>query len=248
MNAKMVIILLSMTVSLLSCDFKKEERARHTIDSLRNELTNQRKVTVAMVEVGDLLDSIDASRKVLRTHMLEGTSYDSYASRMRDINTYVKKAEERITTLEKSVRSAKTSSSYTTAIKKLRAELDMRNLELAALKERVDMYKNENENLVRTVSLQSTEIQEKLGLIKFNREETARLEQQVTQLLVKAKMDEAESYYVQAEAVSETAARTQFAPKKKKNARKQALELYKLAYFYGKEEAQPKIAALEARL
>ena len=60
MNTKILIILLSMAGSMLSCDFKKEERARHTIDSLRNELTNQSKVTVAMVEVGDLLDSIDA--------------------------------------------------------------------------------------------------------------------------------------------------------------------------------------------
>lgn len=248
MNAKLLIIVLSVACSFLSCDLKKEEAAKHTIDSLRNELTNQSKVTEAMVVVGDLLDSIDANRKILRTHMLEGTSYDSYASRMRDINEYVKKAEERIATLEKSVRSTKTSSSYTAAIKKLRGELTVANLELTALKERVEAYRNENEGLVKTVSLQKAEIEEKLNLIKTNQQANAKLGEQVAQLMIKAKLDEAEAYYIQAEAVAETAARTQFAPRKKKDTRKKALELYKLAYFYGKEEAQPKIAALEAKL
>jgi hypothetical protein len=49
-------------------------------------------------------------------------------------------------------------------------------------------------------------------------------------------------------AVEETANRTHFAPRKKKNTMREALELYKQAQVFGKDEAQAKIDELEKRL
>ena len=63
-----------------------------------------------------------------------------------------------------------------------------------------------------------------------------------------SKVNEADAYFKQAQAVEETAKRTKFAPRKKKRTRQEALELYKMALFLGKEEAQPRIAALEKKL
>jgi len=80
-----------------SCDSRKEkERAQLTADSLRTELQANHKLTEAMVEIGTLLDSIDANRKVLRVRMIEGTNYETFAGRMRDLNQYVRVAEQKL--------------------------------------------------------------------------------------------------------------------------------------------------------
>ena len=60
------ILLMMSVVGLLcsSCDQRKKELAQRTADSLRTELQANRKLTEAMVEIGTLLDSIDANRRV----------------------------------------------------------------------------------------------------------------------------------------------------------------------------------------
>ena len=130
-------------------------------------------------------------------------------------------------------------------IKKLKHDLETRNQELAAFQEQVEKYRNQNSNLVQTVGLQSAEITDKLGQIEVKQQEIAKLETQVKDLLEVSKIDEAESYFARARAVEESANRTRFAPRKKRETRKEALELYKLAVFYGKEEAKEKVSELE---
>jgi len=66
--------------------------------------------------------------------------------------------------------------------------------------------------------------------------------------VVQSKVSEAEAYFVHAQAVEEAAKRTKFAPRKKKQTQQEALELYKIALFLGKDEAQPRIASLERKL
>ncbi len=244
-----ILILLSMAGLMLGCQSEKEKQlARQTIDSLRSQLQENHQLVATMTDVGVLLDSIDINRKVLRANMLEGTHFENYSSRMRELNRYVKETEQKIAELEKSSRRAKNTASYTAAIKKLREELDTRNQELLAVQEQVSMYRNENDNLIQTVSLQKAEIEDKLTQLKVKQDEASKLEEQVKQLMVQSKIDEGEAYFLRAAAVEETARRTKFAPRKKKNTRKEALELYRLALFYGKDEAQSKIDELERKL
>jgi len=65
--------------------------------------------------------------------------------------------------------------------------------------------------------------------------------------MVQYKVDGAEAYFVHVQTVEEAARRTKFASRKKKRTQKETLELYKMALFLGKEDAQPKIAALEKK-
>ena len=74
------------------------------------------------------------------------------------------------------------------------------------------------------------------------------LQQQLAEVQVTSRQTEADAYFARAQAVEETANRTRFAPRKKKASRKQALELYKLAFQMGKEEAQPRILELEKKI
>src|SRR6478736_1346154 len=251
MHTKISLMMSIVVVGLLcSCENqKKKEQAQRTTDSLRTELQTNRKLTEAMVEIGTLLDSIDANRKMLRVQMVEGTNYETFAGRMHDINEYVLNAETKIAALEKAAaKNSHNDATYASAIKKLKSDLDARNHELDALKEQVNVYKNQNENLITTVGLQKAEIDDKLNQIKLKQDDIANLQEQVSQLMTKSKLDQGDAYFAQASAIEEAADRTHFAPRKKKNTRKEAIELYKMALNFGKEEAQARITSLEKKL
>ncbi|HRI80426.1 MAG TPA: hypothetical protein PLR06_12905, partial [Cyclobacteriaceae bacterium] len=202
MKYKMLIVL-SVAGFMIGCGPHSKDSARATIDSLTHVLKTNQALSETMEEVGVLIDSIDANRNVLRARMVEGTTYDSYVARMRDINQYVKKSKQKIDALEKTARRAN-SGAYTAAIKRLKADLETRDHEIAALSEQVNQYRLQNEDLVKTVSLREEEIREKMDQIKSNQEESARLHDQISQLMVKSKLDEGESYFARANAVEET--------------------------------------------
>lgn len=246
---KRFFFILSMAGILAGCDQREKVRLTAQVDSLRNELVTSQEAAQTLQEVGTLLDSVDASRQLLRTNMVEGTSYDEYISRMHDINDYVKETQRKILELEKSTRSSKsTASSYASTIKKLKKDLEKTSKEMVALQELVNNYRNQNDNLSQTVGLRDAEIAEKTELIRVKEQELTTIENQVKDLMVRTKVNEADAYFKHAQAVEETAKRTKFAPRKKKRTQQEALELYKMALFLGKEEAQPKIAALEKKL
>lgn len=246
---KRFLFIVCMAGGLAACDQREKEKLTSQVDSLRNELVISQEAAQTLQEVGVLLDSVDANRKLLRTNMVEGTSYEEYISRMHDINDYVKETQYKIRDLEKAAKSSKSlASSYSATIKKLKGDLERTSKEMIALQELVNNYRNQNDNLVQTVSMKDAEINEKNELIRVKEQEFADLETRSKELAVQSKTNEAEAYFKQAQAVEETAKRTKFAPKKKKRTQQEALELYKMALFLGKEEAQPYIAALEKKL
>src|SRR5687768_7923208 len=246
---KRFFFILSMAGVFVACDQREKVRLTAKVDSLNNELMASQEAAQTLQEVGTLLDSVDASRQLLRTNMVEGTSCDEYISRMHDINDYVKETQKKIAELEKTTRSSKsTSASYASTIKKLKKDLEKTSKELVALQELVNNYRSQNDNLVATVGQRDAEIVEKAELIRVREQELATIETQVKELMAQSKVNEADAYFKHAQAVEETAKRTKFAPRKKKRTQQEALELYKMALFLGKEEAQPRIAALEQKL
>lgn len=219
------------------------------MDSLKTELQASQEFAQTLQEVGVLMDSIDANRQLLRVNMVEGTTYDDYSSRMKDINNYVKDTQRKIEDLEKTLKKSKgTANAYAATIKKLKADLESKNAEIVALQEQVDKYRNENENLVQTVTLQSKEIEDQESEIEAKRQELALIEARIQELMVQSKMSDADSYYARGVAVEEAANRTKLAPRKKKETYKEAIELYKKALSLGKAEAQAKITELEKKI
>ncbi len=246
---KRFFFILSIAGVLAGCNQREKVQLTAQVDSLRNELIASQEAAQTLQEVGALLDSVDASRQLFRTNMVEGTSYDEYISRMHDINDYVKETQRKIRSLEKTAKKSKsTAASYATTIKKLKNDLEKTSKEMVALQELVNTYRSQNEILAQTVGLRDIEIAEKAEIIKVKEQELATIEGQVKELMVQSNVSEADAYFVHAQAVEETAKRTKFAPRKKKRTQQEALELYKMALFLGKEEAQPKIAALEKKL
>jgi chromosome segregation ATPase len=232
-----------------ACDNGEKVALQSKVDSLKVELEASQKVAETLNEVGVLMDSIDASRQLLRVNMVEGTTYDDYKSRMKDINGYVKDTQKKIDDLEKSLSSSQSKNSANAKlIKKLKADVETKSKEIASLQEQVDKFRSENQNLITTVGMQEAELSDKSAQIETKNQELALIEARVQEMMIQSKMSEADAYFARGQAVEEAARRTQLAPRKKKETYKEAIELYKKALSLGKTEAQEKITALEKKI
>jgi chromosome segregation ATPase len=243
------LLLALIVASLASCNTNEKVQLQSQVDSLRIELETSQRMAQTLQDVGVLMDSIDANRQLLRINMVEGTTYDNYTNRMKDLNNYVRETENKISDLEKQLKKSKgNAASFSATIKKLRAELQTKSTEIAVLQEQVDKYRNENENLIQTIGLQEAELTDKESLIQQREQELALIEARIQELMISSKVSEAEAYYARGEALEEAANRTKLAPKKKKETYKEAIELYKKSLSLGKQEAQAKISALEKKI
>lgn len=248
MTSKFVFII-PIAALLAGCGAKEKEMLQTKVDSLQLELEASQKMAETLTEVGAMMDSIDASRQLLRVNMVEGTTFSDYKDRMKDINGYVKDTQKKIDEMEKSLKDSKANSAtFSRTIKKLRADLETKSQEITALQEQVEKYRNENQNLITTVGMQEAELTDKQSQIETKTQELALIEARVQELMIQSKMSEADAYFARAQAVEEAANRTKLAPRKKKETLREAVELYKKALSLGKNEAQDNITALEKKL
>ncbi|HMP98968.1 MAG TPA: hypothetical protein PKC24_04245 [Cyclobacteriaceae bacterium] len=244
------IIVVASTVALLfSCDSKEKAQMQTELDSLRREAAINQQLAEVLIEVGNMMDSIDVSRNMIRINIVEGTTYDDFNYRMRELNQYVKDSERKLSEMEQALRKSQSASgAYANTIKKLRADLESRNKEIAELKDRVEQFRNTNQNLVSLVNLQETELADKEAQIMSKNQELALIEARIQELLLQSKMSEADAYFARAQAVEEAANRTKLAPKKKKETLEEALELYKKSYSLGNNDAKAKIDELSKKI
>ncbi|HEY8511835.1 MAG TPA: hypothetical protein VIL31_07750 [Cyclobacteriaceae bacterium] len=234
---------------VIGCGTQDKERLQSRIDSLEVELQNSQKVAQTLQEVGVLLDSIDASRQMLKVNIVEGTTFDDYTARMRDLKNYVAETEKKIDALEEDLKKQTSgASSLRATISRLRKDLQSKTEEIAVLQEQVEKFRSENENLVQTVGLQEAMLEDKEAEILAKQQELALIEARIQELMIQSKMTEADAYYARAAAVEEAANRTKLAPRKKRETLAEAVELYKKALSLGKEEAQAKIDELEKKI
>lgn len=246
---KKLVFALPLAALIISCDTKEKDRLQGQVDSLRVELQTSQQMAQTLTEVGVLMDSIDASRQLLRVNMVEGTTYDDYKARMKDINSYVRDTQHKIDELEKSLSSTKADKkAFQKQIKALKTKLETQTQEIAALQEQVETLRSQNENLITTTKLQEADLADKQSQIEAKTQELALIEARVQELMIQSKMSEADAYFARAQAVEEAANRTKLAPKKKKETYREAIELYKKAQSLGNNEAQDKIAALEKKI
>ena len=242
MNIKLIPAV-ALVALFWSCDNKEKIQLRSKVDSLQVELEASKQTASTLQDVGALLDSIDANRQLLRANMVEGTTVNDYKSRLANVNQYVKETEAKITELEASLK--KTNSGYAGTIKRLRAELESSTQQLAVLQQEGERLRGENQSLARNVSQRDSLLTERGEFIKAKEQDLATLETKVVQINEEAKNNQANLYFAQAQALETAAQRTKFAPRKKKETQREALELYKIAFSLGKAEAQTKIEQLE---
>ena len=243
---KKLIIVVALVGALFSCDTKEKAVLQHKVDSLSVQLTASKEVERKMNEVGALIDSIDASRESLKVKMVEGSSYSDYVKRLKDINLYVQQTEAKLDALEKETKN--TSKASNASIRRMRADLEKQTKEILDLQEQLAIARNENLAVWAKVNQKDSLLSMKDQVIKINENDIASLEKVVIDTNAENKLAVANLYFQQAEALELAASRTHFAPRKKKETRQEALELYKLSLSLGNTAAQARIDNLEKQL
>jgi hypothetical protein len=233
-------------ITLFSCDTKEKETMQFKIDSLNTQLVASRQVEESMNEVGILIDSIDASRKSLHIKMAEGSSYADHVTRLQAINTYVRQTEAKLNELEKSSRNNSKASAR--AIRGYKADLQKQAAELIELQLKLATEKDQNTMLWAKLNEKDSILSMKDQVIKINESDLASLEKLINDTQDENRTAVSNLYYSQAQALEMAANRTQFAPRRKRETRREALELYKLSLSLGNIDAQKKIDELEKKL
>jgi hypothetical protein len=243
---KKYIFALLIATALFSCNTNEKAVLKNRVDSLTVQLNASREAEQSLNEVGILIDSIDASRESLKIKMIEGSSYADYVNRLKDINTYVKQTEAKLDALEKENKNSSKISRG--SIRRLKADLEKRTKEILDLQLQIANLRDENMALWTKNNQKDSILSMRDQVIKLREGDITSLEKLVNDTNEENKMVVANLYYAQAQALEKVANRTQFAPRKKKEARQEALELYKLSLSLGKTEALSKITDLEKEL
>lgn len=243
---KKYIIGVAIMVALSACGTKEKVALQQKVDSLNLVLTASKEVEKSMNEVGVLIDSIDASRKSIQISMLEGNNYADYVARLNDINTYVKQTEAKLASLEKANKNASKASA--SSIRRLKADLEKRTAEIVELQLQIAKLRDENLAVWKKVNQKDSVLSIRDQVIQIKESDIASLEKTLTDTQAGNKVVVANLYFDQAKALEEAADRTQFAPRKRKETRLEALELYKLSRTMGNANAQMRILALEKKL
>jgi chromosome segregation ATPase len=237
-----IFLALPLIALFWSCENKEKNRLQAQVDSLRTELQVSQQTNKEFEEVGVLIDSIDASRQLLRADVVEGTTYKDYKNRLVSINNHIRETQSKIAELEASV---KKNSATQASIKRLKADLELRSQQIAALQEEIEKFRGENAHLSRNVSQRDSLLAVNSETIKLREQDIVSLETKVEETSTASRNTQADLYFAQAQALETAAERTKFAPRKKKETMREALELYKMSLSFGKEEAQEKIEELE---
>jgi hypothetical protein len=241
-----IILGLAIVAALSSCESKEKTALQNKVDSLNVRVIAMNVVEKSMNEVGVLIDSIDASRKAVQLYMLEGNNYADYVSRLNDINMYVKKTEEKLANLEKSNKNASKASA--SSIRRLKADLEKRSVEIVELQLQIAKLRDENLAVWVKVNQKDSILSMRDQVIQIKESDIVSLEKMITETQAENKATVANLYFSQADALEKAADRTQFAPRKRKETRLEALELYKLSRSMGNVNAQMRILALEKKL
>ena len=241
-------ILITILV-LAGCNSKELARLQSENDSLRSELNTRHGMLTSLKDVRGLLDSIDANRNSLRTNLSEGTSYQDFTTRLKDINAFVKMSEEKIGLIQTALKNSKhEASAYLMLVDALKSEVQIRVDEIVKLEEEVTRYQEENQGLLQEIKMKEDEVREINIRISEKQQELLLLESRIEAMARSFKVTEADAYYARARAVEEAANRTKLAPAKKRDTYKEALELYKRALSLGKMEARVDIANLQSKV
>jgi methionyl-tRNA synthetase len=101
LNKTIQFVFLATGLSLISCDNSKYEKLLAENDSLKHQINSGGQMVTALVRVNTLLDSIDATRHVMRVNQADGLMEPaSYAKRLVELKNYIAQTEEKIGELE----------------------------------------------------------------------------------------------------------------------------------------------------
>jgi chromosome segregation ATPase len=234
---------------LAGCNHNELARLQIENDSLRNELESGQRLVRSLTDIGQWLDSIDATRSVMLRELKEGTSDTEFSNRLKDINRFVTKSEEKIRKIQNDLETSQNgSSAYLMLVDALKNEMQLRVHDILILNEQVSKYKDENESLHGRTETKEKEVDAISIQLSYKQQELSLLEAKIQSLVNGFKAAQADAFFARARALEEAAKRTKLAPHKRRQTYKEAIELYKKSLSLGREDARVDIGNLEKKI
>lgn len=237
--------LLTISLLILSACMAKEENTNanleRQLDSVSQELTETRQALMDSQQVKALLDSIDASRKIVVTPFGEEPQAKNNLNRLTEIKDYVKDINMKMDQMEKSIKYV---NSMATSILKLQADIEMRTQKIAKLEAEAKKVNPDDRINVLTIQRKDSTL---AAFIKNCQNDIAVLQKTMEEVHAQNNAATANLYYKQAEtlaAMSDSAGSVA----KRKLVKREALEMYKISLSLGKKEAEERISNLEREL
>lgn len=247
--------LLSMGVAatfmLWGCQSGQQEKVtlQNQVDSLQVVVNQQQVAFSALQQITTMLDSINVKQQELSVNLETGTTYEAYVNKLNAIKKDLAAGDDKIDQLEgKLKKSASLNAYFSSTVKKLKQQLSEKETTINNLQQQVEQVKEENNGLITKVAMQEEALNNANDQLELKKQELELVEAKVEEVMKQAQMSEADSYYARGEAMELVAKRTQLAPRKKKDALKDALKYYNKALEMGREDAQLKIDEVKKKL
>jgi hypothetical protein len=227
---------------LVACNSSEVKRLQVENDSLRNELNSQQTTLKMLVDISVWLDSIDANRSALVAENV--TSPEALSERLQDINEFVKRSEQKIQAIEKALKSSnRESSAYLMMVDALKGEVQFQVDQVSMLNEKVRISNEENAGLKENIRLKDGEISRQASA---KEQELRVLRQRIQAMEDNVKVANADAIYERAKAAEAVARKTKLAPRKKREAYDEAVQLYRKALSLGKSQAKDDLVRLKS--
>ncbi len=240
-----VVVWISLPLLLFSCYKDENKQLRSEVDSLKWVLESSQKVEFQLDEIDAILDSIDANRNMMRARVVEDPEYKGYANRLRDLGFHIRDTQLKIQELEEASSKVR---GLLAAVQNLQNEMALQAAQFAALKKKGLQHAEQMDSINSIVEHKDSLLHRNEEVIKIKNADIVAFEVLLRENEEKMRREMSELYYAQAEALEIAADRTNFAPKKKKETLKEAIELYRVSLSLGKTEAQEKIEVLEKKV
>jgi chromosome segregation ATPase len=237
-----IVSMILIGLCIAACESKKISQLQKQNDSLRHELVSRNAMLKVMYDANALLDSIDLHRKALKEAANE-PFHHRFSARLQEIHEYIKRSEKQITNMQNELHSSRNeASAYLMLVDALKGEVGIRDGEIETLADSVDHYETTNFGLSANLTAQEQAIENLYVEIREKQQKLSLLEEKVSELV---KLTEAEAYYARGMSVEEEAEKIKFAPVRRKETFREALELYKKSYSLGKKEARAKVLEIQ---
>lgn len=234
-------IVILLTVLCVSCHTKENKRLTNQLDSVNKELTETKQALLDARQVGMLLDSIDASRRVINHSIIIDTESKNNLTRLSDINAYVKDINLKMDQMEKSIKYVNYMSN---SILKLQADVKARTYKLSKLEVEAHKMDSNNKVFIRTMQQKDSTL---AVFVATCHQDVATLQKVMEEVHVKNNIATANLYFKQAESLAGMANDLKPAARRK-FVQQEALEMYKISLSLGKKEAEQRIASLQTQL
>jgi uncharacterized protein (DUF3084 family) len=225
-------ILVLAGASILSCHQKENAHLKSENDSLRQEIEFRDNILIAMNDVNEIADSI------LNIHGLTGDTahLTKYMERIDYLHKNLLESKIRIGTVRRELAGTQEEAqAYNLMVMALQDEVSLRDKEIVDKHNTIDKHARTYKGNISALEKELAKKDQELVQLKEAIEEIRRL-------------NAAESFFIKAQRLEEQGRRIRFAPKKRKDNFREAIELYQKSFTLGKKEAAGKIVELKKHL